>query len=349
MGRGPTAVGCALAGAAIVLVASGAFYAVSRWVIAPPPTGAGGAIDAGDDPIATAADAARAQSPPPERGGSPDRGDAEPAPYSAGDPSYREEPDCASLADVSALASAPWPKRRAGALALSKARYPSGVAFIDAQTDPQLEAWFGNAPDTFEGMASRLEVAVHEGSHLWGIHRFDPATQSYPVRSDLTIVTKRLKNFPRSEILKRHVDRAADPYAHTYLDGASGAQGFNTVLDEYNAYGHSLASRYCTRDLIGPNTRTSARDGILAFMYYVETYLAIARDEHPADYAAIVGDPGHRKMILVGWDRAELWLRRSADEANLGIADATLRGWVYDPARLEELRRVRDVDRAAPR
>ena len=81
-------------------------------------------------------------------------------------------------------------------------------------------------------------------------------------------------------------------------------------------------------------------------MYYVETYLAIAREEHAADYAAILADPAHRTLILTIWDRAELWLRRSADVHALGISDATIKGWVYDPARLAEISRVRD---AAPR
>jgi hypothetical protein len=218
------------------------------------------------------------------------------------------------------------------------------VDFIEAQSDAQLLAWFTGAGDTFEGTASRFDTAVHEGSHIWGIARFDPNTQSYPVRAGLTIVTKRLRNFARSEILSAHVDPSADRYAKTYLEGASGAQGFNSVLDEYNAYTHSLASRYCTRDLVPANTTVSARDGILTFMYYVETYLELARTKHPADYTAIAADLGHRTMITAVWDRAELWLRRSARYPRLGIDDARLRSWVYEPSRLAEIARVREAN-----
>jgi hypothetical protein len=79
-------------------------------------------------------------------------------------------------------------------------------------------------------------------------------------------------------------------------------------------------------------------------MYYVETYLEIARARHPRDYEAIRGDAGHRKVILTVWDRAELWLRRSAEVPALGVADERIAGWVYEPARLAEIARVREAD-----
>lgn len=261
-----------------------------------------------------------------------------------GSASYVED-DCPPLEELSALATAHVPGgTRATAEALARARYPIGLPFIQAQTDAMLAAWYTKAPDSLEGVASRFDVAVHEGSHIWVSKRFDPATVTYPVRTDLSIVTKRLHNFDRSAIVSRHVDAATDPYAKIYLSGASGAQGFNTLLDEYNAYTHTLAARLCTRDLLASGTRVSARDGILTMMYYVETYLAIAREEHAADYAAILADPGHRRLILTIWDRAELWLRRSAEFGSLGIDDARIKTWVYDPTRLAELTRVRDAE-----
>lgn len=272
--------------------------------------------------------------------------DASPAPREEpSDGGFVEEPSCAELLPIE-RAHQPG-ARRATAIALAKARYPAGAPFIEVQNDAQLAAWFTAAPDTFEGTVSRFDAAVHEGSHLWSIARFSLGAQTYAVTEKLSVRAKRLRNFPRSEILSVHVDRDADSYAKTYLEGASGNQGMNTLLDEYNAYAHSLASRYCTRDLLAPGTRVSARDGMLTFMYYVETYLELARTRHPRDYEAILADPGHRQLILVVWDRAELWLRRSAGEANLGIADRTLRGWVYDEGRAREIGRVRDAD-AAP-
>ncbi len=262
----------------------------------------------------------------------------------AGIDSGYTEPEC-ELTDVSAVEAAhDSAKPRATLEALATVRYPMGLAFIKAQDESALTAWLTGAPETFAGVASRFDTVVHEGSHIWRSKRFDGRREVFPVRGDLTIETKRLATFHRSEILSVHVDRAADSYASTYLEGASGAQGFQTLLDEYQAYTHSLASRYCIRDLLPASQRTSARDGILTMMYYVETYLALAREKHPKDYFAILGDPGHRKMILTVWERAEFWLRKSKGQRALGISDAKIATWVYEPSRLAEIQKVRDAD-----
>lgn len=265
--------------------------------------------------------------------------------FGAGDRAYAEEiPGCADLASIDAVQKAHAPGGiRPAAEGLARVRYPTGLPFLAAQDDKMLGTWFLHAPDTFEGVASRFEAAVHEGAHVWGAKRFDGATQTYPVRADLSIKTKRLTNFHWKEILDKHVDRAADTYAKIYLEGAAGAQGFHVLLDEYNAYTHSLAARYCTRDLVPAGSRVSARDGILTMMYYLETYLAIGRASHPADYAAILADPGHRKVILTVWDRAEHFLRKSADLPALGVKSETIEGWVYAEERLAEVARVRAV------
>lgn len=264
--------------------------------------------------------------------------------YASGDLSYRESTECRGMPELAAIREAHAPGgTRASAEALAAARYPDGLPFLQAQSDEMLSTWFKGAPDTFAGVGSRFDAAVHEGSHVWGAKTFRGATRSYSVRADLTIETRLLKNFDRHEILARHVDAAGDTYAKTYLEGTSGAQGFNSLLDEYVAYAHTLAARWCTRDLVASGQRVSARDGILTFMYYVELYLELARTAHAADYAAIVGDAGHRRLIVTVWDRAELFLRASASDRALGIADAKIERWVYDPARLAEIRRLRDA------
>jgi hypothetical protein len=267
--------------------------------------------------------------------------------FTAGDAAYAEPEGCEALADVTALAVSYRPGGiRAAAEGLARARYPDGLAFLQAQDDKALATWFRGAPETFEGVASRFEAAVHEGSHVWVAKRFDPRTVAYPVRGDLTVRTLRLKNFDRAEILPLRSGSADETYATTYLTGRSGAQGFNTLLDEYNAYTHTLAARFCTRDLLASNTRVSARDGALAMMYYVGLYLRVARERHPADYSAILGDAGHRRLILVVWSRAEFWLRRSAPFVALGVRDDELEGLAYSDDGLAELARVRSAEAA---
>lgn len=253
---------------------------------------------------------------------------------------------CATLADVASIKSSYQPAQlRASAEALAAKRYPLGVELLHAQDDKQLSTWFEHAGASFEDLASGFDTAVHEGAHIWGFKRFSPKTQTYPIAEGQSLTLPRLSNFDRSEILGVHVDAASDEYARIYLQGKSGAQGFNMLLDEYNAYVHSLASRYCTRDLLPPNLHVSARDGILTFMYYVETYLWLARERHPKDYRAILDDAPHRQLILKVWARAEYWLRKSASDARLGLSDQQIAGWVYEPSRLAEIARVRDAAR----
>lgn len=261
-----------------------------------------------------------------------------------GDLTKEELGGCVVLSDVASIRSAYEPsKLRAAAEALATKRYPLGVEFLRAQDDKQLFTWFEHGGATFDDLASSFDTAVHEGAHIWGFKRFSPRTQTYGVSADVTLTLPRLSNFDRSEILKVHVSPATDDYAKIYLTGKSGAQGFNMLLDEYNAYVHSLASRYCTRDLLPDNLHVSARDGILTFMYYVETYLQLARTQHPKDYRAIVEDAAHRQLILGVWARAEYWLRKSATDVRLGITDETIEGWVYDASRLAEIAAVRDA------
>jgi hypothetical protein len=244
------------------------------------------------------------------------------------------EPVCAdplaSITDLSAAYVNTAAGVRAATLGIADRRYPMGRLFIEGQTDVELARWF-QTTTTFAGVLDGFDTAVHEGQHIWDIRMIASGKWPYRVRDDLVIRASNLTNFARSEILTVHVDVADDFYASTYLMGQSGTQGFNNLLDEYNAYTHSLASRYCTRDSLGAGTRITARDGILTMMYYVELYLKLARTRHPADYAAIKGDPESVRLILTIWDRAEFWLALSARFPSLGLKDTMIRGWVYTP------------------
>ena len=250
---------------------------------------------------------------------------------------YVEAPcdDTASLADLAAGYANTPAGLRAAARGIAERRYPVGVAFIDAQTDAQLQGWF-RTRNTFADVLNSFEVAVHEGGHIWDI-TMARATWPYRLREDLVIRPLRLTNFNRSEILALHAAPDSDSYDEVYLRGQSGAQGFNTLLDEYVQYTHSLAARFCTRDGLPRGQRISARDGILTLMYYVELYLKVARTQHPDDYAEIVGDPAHVELIRTVWQRAELWLERSAPYPQLGLRDAQIRAWTYAPENVMEI------------
>jgi hypothetical protein len=269
-------------------------------------------------------------------------GDGAGGPGDGGGGGWSESEWCADMADLSDLEDSYSPdKLRETLEAISERRYPPAAAFIEVQSDGELSAWFSGSDSDLQAVMDRYEVAVHEGSHIWDFDHLSGGSWPYRVVDDDHIIeTRYLDNFDRSAILDRHPDPASDFYASTYLEGSSGAQGFNTLLDEYNAYTHSLATRYCTRDYLG-GWSTSARDGILTMMFYVETYLAIAREEHPDDYDAILADPGHVDLILDVWDRAEHWLALSEAYPELGLDDEAIAEWVYDADNYAEIERLR--------
>ena len=243
--------------------------------------------------------------------------------------------EAASLADLATAYVDSAEGLRAAARGIAQRRYPIGVAFIDVQSDAQLQGWF-RARGTFADVLNGFEVAVHEGGHIWDLTMIR-TEWPYRLRDDLVIRPRRLTNFNRSEILTLHANPDADSYDEVYLRGQSGAQGFNTLLDEYVMYTHSLASRFCTRDGLPSGQRISSRDGILTMMYYVELYLKLARTQHPDDYAAIVGDPAHVTLIRTVWQRAEFWIARSMPYPALGLRDAQIRAWTYAPENLMEI------------
>ncbi|MCB9557080.1 MAG: hypothetical protein H6707_13315 [Deltaproteobacteria bacterium] len=252
------------------------------------------------------------------------------------------EPIC-QLTDVTAISkNHSAAKLRETLVALAKARYPIAVAFIDAQKDAQLQAWFNN-PGDFSHVIERFEVAVHEGCHLWGFANRKPGRYAYRLTEALSFDLPNLQNFNRDQLVNVHKDVSHDFYAKTYLTGQSGAQDFTILLDEYNAYVHSLATRYCTRDLMPANRATSAKDGILTFMYYVGAYLKLAREQYPDDYNEIIADAKHVEMILAIWDRAEFYLKLTENMPKLQIREQLIRGWTYAPEIVAEIDRLRKL------
>lgn len=248
-----------------------------------------------------------------------------------------------TLTDISKIRAAHSAARlRQTLLDLAKARYPIAVKFIDELLDSELKAFFPNTPGDFDYVVDRFEIAVHEGSHVWTfVNWMGGSLFPHRLRDDLVIKPKDLKNFPRSALVAVHKNISADPYAFTYLYGQGGTADFNGVLDEYSAYVHSLAVRYCLRDQIPGAARTSARDGALIGMYYVGAYLALARAKYATQYAAIVADKEHVRMVVTNWDRAEFYLKLAQGYPQLGLNDQTIRSWTYAADIVSEIDRLR--------
>jgi hypothetical protein len=194
------------------------------------------------------------------------------------------------------------------------------------------------------------------------------ASSAFVVRPDLTFTcrsgdttSRGGKTFARS-LLKSdgfYAQRKAcggaakqgcDFYADVYLDGSAsnasfegGDQGFNSVLEEANQYVNSLATALAFVDQY-KNARVSERDGILTFLWYIERYLKLAREDYPAAYALISGDECWRQATLSVWDRAWFYLEAAKGEDNLQLDADALTDLVKDSSLTSEIDALRKLE-----
>lgn len=280
----------------------------------------------------------------------------------------------ASLASLKASYSAANAKRFVtDALAL---RYPIGKAILEGGLANTAVVGGGqdcvqrflrdtSSPDAVLRQAATL---VHECGHFYDLGE-GRAKQAdvYVIRPDLSFAcqdgdttARGGKTFARSLLRKDayYSKRPAcggqpragcDFYADIYLDGdandgqfQSGDQGYSFLLEEAAQYVNSIATAWAFEDAYA-GSRVSERDGILTFMWYMERYLKLAREQYPAAYELIAKDECWRKTALTIWDRGELYLREAAGAQNLGIEDGAIRSLVDEPALKQEIDELRKL------
>jgi len=261
-----------------------------------------------------------------------------------------------------------------GALQL---RYPLGKFITEGGISSPLAAQQGNCVNRFLSDTSTpnavlrgASTVVHECGHLFDLGAAKgQAGASYVLRTDLRFdcsggdtTSRGGKTFARSHIRgdKFYSKRQACPdnqasngcdfYANTYLDGNpddatfdSGDQGYNSVLEEATQYVNSLASGLAFKDAYS-GTKSSERDGILTFLWYVERYHAMARTTYPSAYALLSGDACWRQATLSVWDRAWFYLDATKGIDELGLDDAALETLVKDPALTAEIDALRKLE-----
>ena len=205
-------------------------------------------------------------------------------------------------------------------------RYPLGWYIIDRGL--REGAAIGHCIDFFmrdrssaERVNSQLSTAVHECGHFLDMSLNGDA---FVIRRDLSITceegdsTDRFgQTFARSRINDDDYSRLRPPcqgnrspdcdsYADIYLDGdpdnesfEGGDQGFNMLAEEAVQYINSLATSYAVYDQ--SRYSTSARDGILTHLWWIQRYLAYARDRYPAAHQFLLGNECYRRLILTIW------------------------------------------------
>jgi hypothetical protein len=213
------------------------------------------------------------------------------------------------------------------------------------QTDPTEYRIFLDLRDraTFVFFATRddadpfgnLEAAVHESLHRlnheasdaseWRLRTLDGGRVSVPVGG----------TFPISEIAA-DVDGAAEfvAYRGPYLTGDGGAQGLPVLLDELDAYTHSVNTTVQVADAVGSLRGTNR--GLPAMMYFLEAYLARAESLHPDVWARVASQEYANAIVRLWMQAGEVVCR--ACKAEKAVIDPEEIVLVFREARLRPLR-----------
>ncbi len=282
------------------------------------------------------------------------------------------EPFPDSLLDISDMSYSP-SDATAFYRELSARRYPFGATLIDEgklYTAQDCVGLFNSGVARFDQALGRVSTIVHECGHFWSFREEDFSNALFNIAPGITLTCQNGdsedrfgKTFAKSlirqddESAKRPpCDESSGPcdfYAEVYLDGNAfdnsfegGDQGFNMIVEETIQYVNSLASEYGVRDRF-TNFSTSARDGILTHLWYMQRYLRMARTtlafDYPDAYAAIAEDECYRHAILNTWNRAWFYLNLSEGTPGLEL-DAGLIDLVLQDHLLEEIDRLKELE-----
>lgn len=254
------------------------------------------------------------------------------------------EPDwCAQQRPLDDLSASYDPAQvKATMLEIARRRYPPGAQALVAMPATALRSFLASLPDELQGdfttALSTFPLIVHEGGHLLSGGGLG-GTWRYRLGDEIVYRARSTITFSVLEIRDRHPGIAQDEYAHLYLKGRKRSAVLNQLVEELNQYTHQLAATGCPLpvDVEEPEYSYELdRDGVLTMMWYIQTYLAIAREKHPTDYRALARNRGLRQALTQVWRRAEYWLVRS-NAAPAGSYSATLEARVREPMSLREI------------
>jgi hypothetical protein len=289
------------------------------------------------------------QAPDDGTGGAPDAGivvpdagpgaaDAAPATPDAGTtPSCYDEPvfPAADIDDlIAAYGGADW---KDDLIAAMDRRHPATGWLLEQQRN---DSYFGqfSDPNSWTGMVGWLDTLAHEETHLFNASHAADVGQVHAIyhREDLIYYLPSDPGFGRGEIFDDiTADARGGIYAPTYLQGSQGDRGFNALLDEQAAYLNELAA-------VGPvgehfQGGVSLRDGSVAFLYFIEVYLRVARTEFPAIYDQLKAEPAYRDAVETAWLRTHFFLEIADAFPNLGVDDQMYRSQAHRQENLDEL------------
>lgn len=227
------------------------------------------------------------------------------------------------------------------ALALLQKRDANGYRIYQLSKDPDAFSFWLSCSDG-KPLHSKLPAAVHET-----LHKVDGELEQngargrahfYLLGGRVISVARHTQLFERAQVAALLTDEEKRThYFRPYLTGVSGKQKLDSLLEEFNAYTHDLSTSVTLVDLKAATLRSSNRDGVLTFMYYLELYLKQARTNFAGAWQVLVSDRDYVEAIRALWANAEVALARACPHAQLGVSDSFLARKVYSASNLEAI------------
>lgn len=187
-----------------------------------------------------------------------------------------------------------------------------------------------------DDMQRGLTTAVHET-----VHMLTDQLDAYPLIDGGKIA--RLKITDRMAKPGRIAGQfnKSDDFVRTYLmpGGASSADYFTYLLDEFNAYTHDLHTAIQTVSMAPKDSNLGHRDGMAAMMSFMMSYVRMAEGEEPETWRALQR-PDVSKVVSTLWSEAERTIERSCKVPRYSVDDQSYLNHICDPANGRALGRI---------
>lgn len=221
---------------------------------------------------------------------------------------------------------------------------PGHYIMLHVEDQAQLSNWVQTGD--FQALSMSASTAVHELNHMFGWELGGWSDYAFFLCPGLVIKVANADTPARSvvyDLLDPAVGNLVMSYADLYLTGMMGSQGFWTLLDELNAYTHSIFVDYQLLDRLPMGYSISSLDGLLTFMLFAELYLKWVRENEPAKYDSVIATPTVKDLVLTLFERAE-WIidETSPQKHRLSLDADGILDRVFDTAQYAEIEMLRD-------
>jgi len=173
-----------------------------------------------------------------------------------------------------------------------------------------------------------LTTAVHEA-----VHMLTEQLDAYPLVDGGQIARiAATEKFARPGRIAAQF-KSSDDFVRTYLlpGGASSADDFTYLLDEFNSYIHDLNTAIQTQTMAPRDSYLGHRDGMSAMMSFLMAYVAFAEKDEPRTWAGL-HRPDVKHLVSTLWSDAERTIEKSCNVPRYAVDDRAFLRHICAPA-----------------